>query len=118
VRNVDALRQPTGSRPVRRAYAPPRKYLDYCLRVCRRGSATGAAVSEGASGVEEGPKGRVGWAANLLGIVAAEGVHDLDDAWIVATDYTPVPYRPSRAQTSMAAPRSRAVRERLGVAVA
>jgi len=44
--------------------------------------------------VEEGP--RVGgWAGNLLGIVAAEGLHDLDDAWIVASGDTPVPYSPT-----------------------
>jgi pyruvate/2-oxoglutarate/acetoin dehydrogenase E1 component len=66
--------------------------------------------------VEEGT--RVGgWAGNLLGIVAAEGLHDLDDAWIVTTDDTPAPYSPTLedawlpAGTEIAA----AVRERLGV---
>ena len=44
--------------------------------------------------VEEGPR-TGGWAANLLGIVAAEGLHDLDDAWIVATGDTPAPYSPT-----------------------
>ena len=69
--------------------------------------------------VEEGP--RVGgWAGNLLGILAAEGLHDLDDAWIVATDDTPAPYSPTLedAWLSGAAEIAAAVRERLGVAAA
>ena len=44
--------------------------------------------------VEEGPL-IGGWAANLLGIVAAEGLHDLDDAWVIACPETPIPYSPS-----------------------
>jgi acetoin:2,6-dichlorophenolindophenol oxidoreductase subunit beta len=44
--------------------------------------------------VEEGPM-TGGWAAGLLGAVAAEGLHDLDDAWIIATDETPIPYSPT-----------------------
>jgi pyruvate/2-oxoglutarate/acetoin dehydrogenase E1 component len=44
--------------------------------------------------VEEGPQ-TGGWAAGLLGAVAAEGLHDLDDAWILATDETPIPYSPA-----------------------
>ena len=44
--------------------------------------------------VEEGPR-TGGWATGLLGAVAEEGLHDLDDAWIVATDEPPIPYRPS-----------------------
>ena len=44
--------------------------------------------------VEEGP--RVGgWATGLLGSLAEQGLHDLDDAWIVATEETPIPYSPS-----------------------
>ena len=43
--------------------------------------------------VEEGPR-TGGWATGLLGAVAEAGLHDLDDAWIVATDETPVPYSP------------------------
>jgi pyruvate/2-oxoglutarate/acetoin dehydrogenase E1 component len=43
--------------------------------------------------VEEGP--RVGgWATGLLGAVAEAGLHDLDDAWVIATEETPVPYSP------------------------
>lgn len=44
--------------------------------------------------VEEGPQ-TGGWAAGLVGAVAAEGLHDLDDAWILATDETPIPYSPA-----------------------
>jgi pyruvate/2-oxoglutarate/acetoin dehydrogenase E1 component len=44
--------------------------------------------------VEEGPR-TGGWATGVLGAVAEAGLHDLDDAWIVATDETPVPYSPA-----------------------
>jgi pyruvate/2-oxoglutarate/acetoin dehydrogenase E1 component len=44
--------------------------------------------------VEEGPR-TGGWAAGLLGAVSEAGLHDLDDAWIVATEETPVPYSPT-----------------------
>jgi acetoin:2,6-dichlorophenolindophenol oxidoreductase subunit beta len=67
--------------------------------------------------LEEGP--RVGgWAANLLGIIAAEGLHELDDAWIVTTGDTPAPYSPTLedAWLPAAADVAAAVRERLGVA--
>lgn len=67
--------------------------------------------------VEEGT--RVGgWAANLLGIVAAEGLHDLDDAWIVTTADTPAPYSPTLEDAWLpgAAEIAAAVRARLGVA--
>ena len=67
--------------------------------------------------VEEGT--RVGgWAANLLGIVAAEGLHDLDDAWIVTTEDTPAPYSPTLEDAWLPGPAeiAGAVRERLGVA--
>jgi pyruvate/2-oxoglutarate/acetoin dehydrogenase E1 component len=67
--------------------------------------------------VEEGP--RVGgWAANLLGIIAAEGLDELDDAWIVSTDDTPAPYSPTLedAWLPAAGEIAAAVRERLGVA--
>jgi acetoin:2,6-dichlorophenolindophenol oxidoreductase subunit beta len=66
--------------------------------------------------VEEGP--RVGgWAANLLGIVAAEGLDELDDAWILATSDTPAPYSPTLEDDWLrgAAEIAAAVRERLGV---
>jgi acetoin:2,6-dichlorophenolindophenol oxidoreductase subunit beta len=44
--------------------------------------------------VEEGPR-LGGWAAGLLGAVAEAALHDLDDAWIVATEDTPIPYSPT-----------------------
>jgi pyruvate/2-oxoglutarate/acetoin dehydrogenase E1 component len=43
--------------------------------------------------VEEGPR-TGGWATGLLGAVAEAALHDLDDAWILATEETPVPYSP------------------------
>jgi pyruvate/2-oxoglutarate/acetoin dehydrogenase E1 component len=67
--------------------------------------------------VEEGT--RVGgWAGNLLGILAAEGLHDLDDAWIVATQDTPAPYSPTLEDAWLPGPSeiAAAVRERLGAA--
>jgi pyruvate/2-oxoglutarate/acetoin dehydrogenase E1 component len=69
--------------------------------------------------VEEGT--RVGgWAANLLGILAAEGLHDLDEAWIVTTEDTPAPYSPTLEDAWLpGAPEiAAAVRDRLGVAAA
>jgi pyruvate/2-oxoglutarate/acetoin dehydrogenase E1 component len=61
-----------------------------------------------------------GWAGNLLGVLTAEGLHDLDDAWIVSTDDTPAPYSPTLEDAWLpgAAEVAAAVRERLGVAVA
>jgi pyruvate/2-oxoglutarate/acetoin dehydrogenase E1 component len=44
--------------------------------------------------VEEGPR-TGGWAPGLLGMVAEQGLHDLDDAWLIATDETPIPYSPT-----------------------
>jgi len=68
--------------------------------------------------VEEGPR-TGGWAAGLVGAVAQEGLHDLDDAWILATDETPVPYAPTLEDAFL--PNADAivasVRERLGAAV-
>jgi acetoin:2,6-dichlorophenolindophenol oxidoreductase subunit beta len=67
--------------------------------------------------VEEGT--RVGgWAGNLLGIVTAEGLDHLDDAWIVATADTPAPYSPTLEDAWLpgAAEIAATVRERLGVA--
>lgn len=43
--------------------------------------------------VEEGPR-TGGWAAGLLGAVSERALHDLDDAWVLATDETPIPYSP------------------------
>jgi pyruvate/2-oxoglutarate/acetoin dehydrogenase E1 component len=68
--------------------------------------------------VEEGPR-TGGWAAGLLGAVAEEGLHDLDDAWIVATAETPVPYSPTLEDAFLpdAKTIADAVRARLGAAV-
>ncbi len=44
--------------------------------------------------VEEGPR-TGGWATGLLGAVAEQGLHDLDDAWFVPTAETPVPNSPT-----------------------
>jgi pyruvate/2-oxoglutarate/acetoin dehydrogenase E1 component len=66
--------------------------------------------------VEEGT--RVGgWGANLLGIVTAEALDELDDAWIVATKDTPAPYSPTLEDAWLpgADTIAAAVRERLGV---
>jgi acetoin:2,6-dichlorophenolindophenol oxidoreductase subunit beta len=43
--------------------------------------------------VEEGPA-LGGWAAGLVGAVASEALGDLDDAWVLATPDTPIPYSP------------------------
>ena len=67
--------------------------------------------------VEEGPR-LGGWAANLVGTVSAEALHDLDDAWVIATDDTPVPYSPPLEDAFMPDADSIAavVRERLAAA--
>jgi acetoin:2,6-dichlorophenolindophenol oxidoreductase subunit beta len=43
--------------------------------------------------VEEGPL-TGGWAGEVLALVTEEGLGDLDDAWRIATDNTPIPYSP------------------------
>jgi pyruvate/2-oxoglutarate/acetoin dehydrogenase E1 component len=69
--------------------------------------------------VEEGPR-TGGWATGLLGAVTEVALHDLDDAWIVATADTPVPYSPTLEDAFMpdADTIVADVRARLGVAVA
>ncbi len=66
--------------------------------------------------VEEGPR-TGGWATGLLGAVAEQALHDLDDAWIVATDETPIPYSPTLEDAFIpdAAAIASSVRERAGV---
>ncbi len=44
--------------------------------------------------IEEGPL-IGGWGANLMGIIAGEGLHDLDDASVLACPETPIPYSPT-----------------------
>ena len=69
--------------------------------------------------VEEGPR-TGGWATGLLGAVAEQGLHDLDDVWIIATDETPIPYSPTLEDAFM--PDTEAivasVRARAGIGVA
>jgi acetoin:2,6-dichlorophenolindophenol oxidoreductase subunit beta len=61
-----------------------------------------------------------GWAANLLGIVTAEALDELDDAWIISSGDIPAPYSPTLEDAWLpgAAEVAAAVRERLGVAAA
>jgi pyruvate/2-oxoglutarate/acetoin dehydrogenase E1 component len=65
--------------------------------------------------VEEGPR-TGGWATGLLGAVTEKALHDLDDAWIVATDETPIPYSPTLEDAFMPSPGAivASIRERLG----
>lgn len=44
--------------------------------------------------LEEGPR-LGGWAAGLLGLLAEEALHDLDDAWTITTAESPIPYSPT-----------------------
>jgi pyruvate/2-oxoglutarate/acetoin dehydrogenase E1 component len=69
--------------------------------------------------VEEGPR-TGGWATGLLGAVAEQGLHDLDDVWIIATDETPIPYSPTLEDAFMpdADAIVASVRARAGVGVA
>ena len=69
--------------------------------------------------VEEGPR-TGGWATGLLGAVAEAGLHDLDDAWILATEETPVPYSPTLEDAFLpdAGAIAESVRARLGAPVA
>ncbi|HYC81234.1 MAG TPA: transketolase C-terminal domain-containing protein [Solirubrobacterales bacterium] len=67
--------------------------------------------------VEEGPTVG-GWAANLVGMVAAEGLGELDDAWVLACPETPIPYSPSLEDAYMPSEGRivHQVSERLGLA--
>jgi acetoin:2,6-dichlorophenolindophenol oxidoreductase subunit beta len=68
--------------------------------------------------VEEGPL-IGGWAAGLLGIVSAEALHDLDDAWVIACDETPIPYSPTLEDAFIPASETivESARGRLGIGV-
>ena len=68
--------------------------------------------------VEEGPR-TGGWATGVLGAVTEAALHDLDDAWIVATDETPIPYSPTLEDAFMPDAETivAEVRARLGAAV-
>jgi acetoin:2,6-dichlorophenolindophenol oxidoreductase subunit beta len=66
--------------------------------------------------VEEGPR-TGGWAAGLLGAVAEEGLHELDDVWTLTTAETPIPYSPSLEDAFLPDPDAivASVMQRLGV---
>jgi acetoin:2,6-dichlorophenolindophenol oxidoreductase subunit beta len=68
--------------------------------------------------VEEGPR-TGGWASGLLGAIAERGLHDLDDAWIVATGESPIPYSPTLEDDFLPAAETivESVRARLGAGV-
>lgn len=68
--------------------------------------------------VEEGPR-TGGWATGLLGALTEAGLHELDDAWIVATDETPVPYSPALEDSFLPSTDAivTSVRSRLGAGV-
>jgi acetoin:2,6-dichlorophenolindophenol oxidoreductase subunit beta len=69
--------------------------------------------------VEEGPR-TGGWAAGVLGAVAEEALHDLDDAWTLTTAETPIPYSPSLEDSFLPDPDAivASVTERLRVSTA
>jgi pyruvate/2-oxoglutarate/acetoin dehydrogenase E1 component len=66
--------------------------------------------------VEEGPA-LGGWAAGLVGAVAAEALEDLDDAWMLTTPDTPIPYSPPLEDAFLPGAQAIAesVRARLGI---
>jgi pyruvate/2-oxoglutarate/acetoin dehydrogenase E1 component len=59
-----------------------------------------------------------GWAAGLVGEVAQAALEDLDDAWVLGTADTPIPYSPPLEDAFLpgADAIARSVRERLGLA--
>ena len=69
--------------------------------------------------VEEGPR-TGGWATGVLGAVTELGLHDLDDAYVIATEETPVPYSPTLEDAFLpdASTIVASVRSRLGSGVA
>jgi acetoin:2,6-dichlorophenolindophenol oxidoreductase subunit beta len=66
--------------------------------------------------VEEGPR-LGGFGAGLLGAVAEAALEELDDAWLVCTDDTPIPYSPPLEDAFLPTADAIAgsVRQRLGV---
>jgi acetoin:2,6-dichlorophenolindophenol oxidoreductase subunit beta len=67
--------------------------------------------------VEEGPQ-TGGWAAGLLGAVVAVGLGDLDDAWLLTTPDSPIPFSPPLEDSFLPGPEHirASVLERLQVA--
>jgi pyruvate/2-oxoglutarate/acetoin dehydrogenase E1 component len=68
--------------------------------------------------VEEGPV-TGGWAGEVLSVAIEGALHDVDDAWRIATDDQPIPYSPPLEDAFLPSADSIAtsVRERLGVSV-
>jgi pyruvate/2-oxoglutarate/acetoin dehydrogenase E1 component len=66
--------------------------------------------------VEEGPR-TGGWAAGVVGAVAEEGLHELDDVWTLTTAETPIPYSPSLEDAFLPDPDAivATVTQRLGI---
>ncbi len=66
--------------------------------------------------VEEGPR-LGGFGAGLLGAVAEAALEDLDDAWLLATGDTPIPYSPPLEDAFLpgAEAIARSIRARMGV---
>jgi pyruvate/2-oxoglutarate/acetoin dehydrogenase E1 component len=69
--------------------------------------------------VEEGPR-TGGWAAGVVGAVAEEALHELDDVWTLTTAETPVPYSPTLEDSFLPDPDAvvASVSERLGISIA
>jgi pyruvate/2-oxoglutarate/acetoin dehydrogenase E1 component len=67
--------------------------------------------------VEEGPR-TGGWAGEVLAIVTEAALHDLDDAWRLATPDRPLPYSPPLEDDCLpsAGAIAASVRERIGTA--
>jgi acetoin:2,6-dichlorophenolindophenol oxidoreductase subunit beta len=69
--------------------------------------------------VEEGPR-TGGWAAGVVGAVAEEALHELDDVWTLTTAETPIPYSPSLEDSFLPDPDAivTSVTERLRISTA
>jgi acetoin:2,6-dichlorophenolindophenol oxidoreductase subunit beta len=69
--------------------------------------------------VEEGPR-TGGWAAGVVGAVAEEALHELDDVWTLTTPETPIPYSPSLEDSFLPDPDAivTSVTERLRISTA
>lgn len=65
--------------------------------------------------VEEGPL-TGGWAGEVIALAAEHGLHDIDDAWRLATPDRPIPYSPPLEDAFIPGPEAIAasVRDRLG----
>jgi acetoin:2,6-dichlorophenolindophenol oxidoreductase subunit beta len=68
--------------------------------------------------VEEGPRAG-GWSADVVALAAEESLHDVDDAWRIATPDHPIPYSPTLEDAFLPGAESIAesVKARLGAVV-